>query len=77
MILTISGFFFCLVTFDFKTNYKFIVSGYRQRDREHEVDPRMTQSMISERIQRSQSPVDVSLALSEDSTITITELNNR
>ncbi|CBL43438.1 PH domain-containing protein [Caenorhabditis elegans] len=51
--------------------------GYRQRDREHEVDPRMTQSMISERIQRSQSPVDVSLALSEDSTITITELNNR
>ncbi|EFP11282.1 CRE-UIG-1 protein [Caenorhabditis remanei] len=33
--------------------------------------------MISERIQRSQSPVDVSLALSEDSTITITELNNR
>ncbi|UMM35728.1 hypothetical protein L5515_008216 [Caenorhabditis briggsae] len=52
-------------------------NGYRQRDREHEVDPRMTQSMISERIQRSQSPVDVSLALSEDSTITITELNNR
>ncbi|CAB3399115.1 unnamed protein product [Caenorhabditis bovis] len=49
--------------------------GYRHREPKYEIEPRMSQSLICER--RSQSPVDVSLALSEDSTITITEINGR
>ncbi|CAI5451923.1 unnamed protein product [Caenorhabditis angaria] len=55
------------------------LQGYRHREPDEICGDRMTQSMISDPgfSRRSQSPIDVSLALSEDSTITITELNDR